>query len=339
MHLTVRKTKMRSESGQQQISTTDPDARAVVLHRNIVNVGYNIQAVSDEKYKLMVTYDTGSVNDTHALAPMAMETKELLQSDELTVLADKGYHTGEQLRNCEQNNITTYVSPKAPSAGSDSGYPITEFKYDHQNDTYTCPQGQIMRTSGKWYVHSNSRKGRTDSHRFRRYLTPACKQCPALKECTRSEKNGRAIDRSEYADYVERNNNRVNDNPGYYRKRQQITEHMFGTMKRQMGFTHALVRGKEKVMGEVGLVFTVYNLVRCVSILGMEILINTLKQGGCVFFCDKNGSFWSILRNFIFGDRKTGIRINPSAWLLSGLEGVSIDALGGRRGGFCTNSR
>ncbi|MBN1339045.1 MAG: hypothetical protein JXA03_06970 [Bacteroidales bacterium] len=64
------------ESGQQQISTTDPDARAVVLHRNIVNVGYNIQAVSDEKHKSMVAYDTGQVNDTHALARMAMETKE-----------------------------------------------------------------------------------------------------------------------------------------------------------------------------------------------------------------------------------------------------------------------
>lgn len=31
-------------SGERQISLTDPDARSVVLHRNIVNVGYNVQA-------------------------------------------------------------------------------------------------------------------------------------------------------------------------------------------------------------------------------------------------------------------------------------------------------
>jgi len=99
------------------------------------------------------------------------------------------------------------------------------------------------------------------------------------------------------------------------------------------------LRPHYKTIANFRLVFTVYNLGRCVSILGMEILINTLKQGGYAFLSVKNGSFWSCLRNFIYGDRTTGARINPSAWLLSGLEGVSIDALGGRRGGFCTNSR
>lgn len=287
-------------SGEQQISLTDPDARSVVLHRNIINVGYNIQASSDQKYKLMVEFDTGQVNDTHQLAPMALQTKELLNVDLLTVLADKGYHTGEQLQSCEQNNINTFVSPKAPSSNADSGYPITMFTYDVQTDTYTCPQGNKMNTNGKWYKHSKSRKGRTDEHLFRRYLTPACKDCNLRSQCTRSKVNGRAIDRSQYAGSVENNNQRVNNNPDYYRKRQQITEHMFGTMKRQMGFTHTLVRGKNKVLGEVGLIFTVYNLVRCASILNVQKLINALKQSVCAFFCLKYGPFWVDLSNFVF---------------------------------------
>jgi len=37
------------DSGEEQISVTDPDSRAVVLLRNIVNAGYNIQSSSDEK--------------------------------------------------------------------------------------------------------------------------------------------------------------------------------------------------------------------------------------------------------------------------------------------------
>ncbi len=49
------------ESGEDQISLTDPDAKAVILHRNIVNVGYNIQAASDSKNKLLVAIDTGDV--------------------------------------------------------------------------------------------------------------------------------------------------------------------------------------------------------------------------------------------------------------------------------------
>jgi len=77
---------------------------------------------------------------------------------------------------------------------------------------------------------------------------------------------------------VEANAQRVNQNPDYYRQRQQITEHPFGTLKRQRGFTHALVRKKEKVLGEVGLMFIGYNLGRCVSILGVGYLIKALKE-------------------------------------------------------------
>jgi hypothetical protein len=85
------------ESGEEQISLTDPDAKAVILHRNIVNVGYNIQASVDAKNKLLVEFDTGDVNDTHALSTMALASKDLLKVDHLNTLADKGYHTLKQI--------------------------------------------------------------------------------------------------------------------------------------------------------------------------------------------------------------------------------------------------
>ena len=112
---------------------------------------------------------------------------------------------------------------------------------------------------------------------FKRYNTPACKTCISRHLCTQS-KNGRYIDRSEYANIVEENAKRVHQNPDYYRKRQQITEHMFGTMKRQRGFTFTLVRGKDNVPGEVGLMFIAYNLSRCISVLGAEKLIKALRE-------------------------------------------------------------
>jgi hypothetical protein len=68
----------------------------------------------------------------------------------------------------------------------------------------------------------------------------------------------------------------------YYRRRQQITEHQFGTLKRQHGFTHTIVRGKEKVLGEVGILFIGYNLTRCVSIIGTAELIKALRK--CCLF-------------------------------------------------------
>lgn len=264
---------------EEQISLTDPDSKAIVLHRNIVNVGYNIQASSDSKHKLLAGYDTGDVNDTHALAKMAKAAKELLKTGHLNVVADKGYHTGEQLRQCGENGITTYVSPKASSTEHNGLYPNTMFTYNKEKDSYSCPAGNAMTSSGKWYKHSERRKGRTPRpYHFKRYTTTGCQSCGQRDKCTSSKHNGRYIDRSEYAEIIEANNNRVNANPEYYRQRQQITEHQFGTLKRQRGYTHTNVRGKEMVLGEVGLVFIGYNLTRCISILGTEKLIKLLKE-------------------------------------------------------------
>ncbi|TLX72411.1 IS1182 family transposase [Labilibacter sediminis] len=270
--------KQLDEQGEDQISTTDPDAKAVVFQRNSVRVGYNIQASSDSKHKLMVEYDTGDVNDTHALAPMAIASKELLNVESLKVLADKGYHTGAQLHLCNTHNITSYISPKEPSTKDTGLYPVTAFTYDSCNDSYTCPSGSILRSNGKWYKRSEYRRRKKSDTLFKRYTTKDCKTCTNRQLCTQSKINGRYIDRSEYAGDIEQNNQRVNNNPEYYRQRQQITEHMFGTFKRQRGFAHTLLRGKEKVLGEVGLLFIGYNISRCVSIIGAKELVNMLKK-------------------------------------------------------------
>ena len=85
----------------------------MILLRNVVNAGYNVQASSDSKYKFLIEFSTGSVNDSHALAEISIATKELLGREKITVLADKGYHTGVELSKCKEHDITTFVSPKA----------------------------------------------------------------------------------------------------------------------------------------------------------------------------------------------------------------------------------
>ena len=202
-------------TGKEQISTTDKDAQSVVLHRHITQVGYNVQASVDAKNKLITHFDTGSVNDTNALASVAIETKEILQVEKMDVLADKGYHTGEQIHECEQNGITTYVSPKEPASNNPDIFPVSDFIYNAVNDTYTCPAGETLRTNGTLYTHSS--KGYKSAYRFQRYNNvPACKICPMQSKCTTSKKNGRNIDRSEYASLMEQNAERVNQHIYYY---------------------------------------------------------------------------------------------------------------------------
>jgi hypothetical protein len=261
------------ETGKDQISTTDEDAQSVVLQRGITVVGYNVQGAVDSKYKLITHFDTGGVNDTNALASVAIAAKEVLQVEQMDVLADKGYHTGEQIRQCEQNGITTYVSPKEPASNDPDIFPVTSFVYNAQNNSYTCPAGEVLTTNGTWLTHSS--KGYKSAYKFKRYNTKKCKTCELQPQCTKSKTNGRNIDRSEFADDVIQNNKRVKENPAYYKQRQQLAEHPWGTLKRQRGFDHVLTRGKKNVLGEVSLVFIGYNLSRFMQITEG---INTFKE-------------------------------------------------------------
>lgn len=264
--------KQLQQSGEKQISLTDPDAKSVVLHRNIVNVGYNVQAGCDAKHKLFVNNDTGTVNDTHALSSMALDAKQLLGVEKMNTLTDKGYTTAKHLDICTKNGITPYSSPKEHSSQHNGLYPMIEFKYDKIKDTYTCPAGQILETNGSVYDKAG--------HKVKHYKNrQAGKACPIRYLCT-INKNGRFIERSIYQEALEENKKRVEENPEYYRLRQQIAEHQFGTLKRQWGFTYTLMKGKQNVLSEVNLIMICYNLTRLMSILDPKMLRNRLKSIG-----------------------------------------------------------
>ena len=142
-------------------------------------------------------------------------------------------------------------------------------------DTYTCPQGETLKTTGSWH----KKTGRTENsgYQFKKYRSPACKECPVKHLCT-SRTGGREIDRSQYADAVEENNKRYQENPQLYRKRQEINEHIFGTIKRQWGYNHTNLKGLEKVNGEHSLIMLVYNIKRAINILGVPDLIDKIKK-------------------------------------------------------------
>lgn len=272
--------KQLNQTNDGQLSTTDADAKAVVFQRNSVKVGYNVQAVSDAKHKLLIAADTGDVNDTKALAVMVEKTQKnigVLEKDiKMNVLADKGYHSGRELKKCEALGVTTYIAAKESSSSkTNPDFAMQSFLYNEEEDTYTCPAKQTLQTNGRWY-NKKLNNGR-QSYKVKHYKTKACQGCPLRSQCT-NNKNGRCIERTEYQKYIDRNNDRVKQNPEYYRQRQQIIEHQFGTLKRQWHFDYTLTRTKQKVLGEVYLAFTCYNLKRIVSILGFEALMKKIKS-------------------------------------------------------------
>lgn len=264
-------------SGEPQISTTDSDARALLVQGQVVEISFNMQAAVDAKHNLVVATHTINKNDRSALSAIAIEAKENLGIETYTALVDKGYHNGKQIEICKQANITTIVAQPEQGKSNENGtakdYLAAQFQYDKDTDTYTCPQGETLKTTGSWHKKTTDR----DSYNFKKYRTPKCKECPVKHLCT-SRSGGREIDRSQYADAVEENNKRYHANAQLYRKRQEINEHIFGTIKRQWGYNHTNLTGLEKVNGEHNLIMLVYNIKRSINILGVPDLIAKLKK-------------------------------------------------------------
>ena len=264
-------------SGDTQISTTDPDARALLVQGQVVEVSYNMQAAVDQKHNLIVATHTINRNDRNALSAIALETKANLGLDSFTAILDKGYHNGRELEICQNNNITTLVAPptvvNSNTFGTTEEYLVSKFEYNGQTDTYTCPASKELKTSGTWHKKTRER----DGYHFKKYRTPDCKTCPVKHLCTGRATGGREIERGQYAEAVEINGLHYKANPQLYRKRQEINEHIFGTIKRQWGYNHTNLRGLDKVNGEMALIMTVYNMKRAMNILGIPQLLELLK--------------------------------------------------------------
>jgi transposase len=258
------------ETGQEQISTTDPDSRKLAVRQNILEVCYNIQTSVDDKNNLPIDFKTTNNNDTHALSNMAVRAKAIIGNDEFFEPADKGYHTGEEIRKCHEAGIETLVAiPKTPvsSQAPDPAYNQDKFFYDKENDCYICPQGQKMTSSGTWYQHH--------PYKTKQYKTKSCTGCPVKALCTKAIK-GRVIERNENIENTQRNKMAIENNKELYRRRQEIVEHPFGTIKRQWGFDYTLMKGKKKVDGEVGLIFIAYLFTRLKNILGVKGLMEAI---------------------------------------------------------------
>ena len=85
---------------------------------------------------------------------------------------------------------------------------------------------------------------------------------------------------------------------------------MFGTLKRQRGFTFTLMRGKEKMPGEVGFMFIGYNLSRCISVLGAEKLIQALRKRSVALFSWSLRLVLSFFKQFWVKSQIHMIRLN-----------------------------
>ncbi|WP_317164089.1 transposase [Algibacter sp. L1A34] len=250
-------------SGEPQISTSDPDSKHLIVRNNITEVAYCVQSTVDADHNIPFDYLITNKNDSKAMGQMLQRAKTILETNTFTALYDKGYHTGSEFKTANNLGIKTLVAIPGigrASQAPDPKYNSEHFKYSKENDTYTCPQGNILKSNGSTYKARN--------YRFKQYKTNTCKNCPVRALCTTSKVNGKVVQRSEFHRYIEANAQNVLQNPDAYKKRQAIVEHPYGTIKRQWSFDHIITKKTmQRASADVGLMFIAYNLTRIWNII------------------------------------------------------------------------
>ncbi len=258
------------ESGQPQVSTSDTESRQLITRNNITEVAYNAQTLVDAKHNLPFDYKVTNTNDAKAMGGMLRRAKTILRSNDFTALYDKGYHTGSEFKTADELGIDVMVAiPTVAANAPTQNYNVENFVFDPIKDCYTCPQAELLTTNGRWH--------QAKTYRFKRYTTKACKTCKAKPECSKAH-CGKAIQRSEFQEYVDRNKNLINQNKQLYRKRQQIVEHPYGTIKRQWGFNYIITKKYiQRAEADFGFIMTAYNIRRIINIIGARNLGKYMK--------------------------------------------------------------
>jgi hypothetical protein len=235
----------------------------------------------DSKHNLPIDYKVTNTNDSKAMGGMLRRAKSIIGHNRFTALYDKGYHTGSEFDIADQLGIKVMVAiPAMPksSQAPDPQYNLENFIYNQQDHTYTCPQGHTLTTNGTWHKSTNSTV-------FQQFKTPKCKGCPVRLKCTTSKQNGKIIQRRKYAQNIEDNRKRIENDKATYKKRQAIVEHPYGTIKRQWDFSYIITKKfKPRASADVGLMFTAYNLRRIINILGIDLFKAYLEKLALLFF-------------------------------------------------------
>jgi len=261
-------------SGDKHISMTDSDSR-LMKNEGRIQPSYNVHAAVDSKNSLILGYEISqNAADNNYLSVLAISSKQSLDAEELTVCADAGYYDTTDIKECEDNSITTYVPIPGQKVSKKTGVPQPDFYhdrflYDGDSDTYHCPAGCVM----SYYTTTK----KSDGRRVRIYRTVACKDCAVRFSCTISPR-GRYIYRWEHEAVLDRLKQRLKDNPQIIKERKEIIEHIFGALKKIWGYNSLLVRGLQNISSEIALMSLTYNMRRALSIVGTQRLIYHLQQ-------------------------------------------------------------
>jgi transposase len=235
-------------------SPTDPDA-ALMNDGRRPALGYHDHYVVDggkQRIILAALVTPADVMENQPMQDLLWRVRFRWHLHPQRAVGDTTYGTVDNIRALEDAGIRAYV----PLADWDrtAYYGPSRFRYDAERDEYRCPEGHPLHRHTAKYA---------DEVVVYRAQAATCNACPVKAACTTSD-HGRTLQRSFYAEYLERVQ-AYHETPAYQkamRKRSVWVEPLFGEAKQWHGLRQFRLRGLEKVNIEALLVAAGQNLKR-----------------------------------------------------------------------------
>jgi transposase len=249
-------------------SKTDPDATFMRLKEDHMKNGqlkpaYNVQISTSNQFIVNYTVHPNPT-DTTTLKDHLAQHETSFKSFPKVVTADAGYGSQENYTLLEDNEIAAYVKygmfDKQQNQSYNAKRPFSADKlfYNPGKDCYICPMGQQMD-----YIGNSKRKTSTGFvQTSRMYQAKNCYNCPLNGACHKSKGN-RIIEINVELERQKRKAYELLNSPEGIEKRKKRcfdVEPVFGNIKENHRFRRFMLRGKEKVEIEWGLLAIAQNI-------------------------------------------------------------------------------
>jgi len=248
-----------------RISAGDPDARFQRgKHGKPSELGYETFFSTDGKQLFIEDVQVSA----EASQGQQLFLEKLEQSDVgQTWSADAEFATGEILKKAEEKQVT--LNTPVRQVNSRGLFPKTEFVYDADADTYTCPNGECLSLRG-----TNHKTG----ERHYRPKSGTCGDCPMREECTRSN-TGRTVTRNRHEEQLERQHEYARTEQAVMGKvlRGIIAEGKFAEAVRH-GLKTMRYVGREMAIVQSKLVAFILNIKRFIRLEVQGVVPRTAKQ-------------------------------------------------------------
>jgi transposase len=262
---------------KKPISFADTEAR-IMGKKGGFDYAYNAQISVDAGLQIIVAQHVShNANDKQEVEPALQALQESTGRLPEKLSADNGYWSGDNLQALQKSSIDAYIATdkgekthKIPLDGSDRKLVKADFDYHEADNTFTCPEGQVL----------TMKRESQDGSRVYQGAPEVCADCPLHSRCCQSAKGeARTITTDNKEPLRQQMNSKMATEAAkvVYGQRKTIVEPVFGQIKNS-GFRGFSVRGKEKVAGELSMVCAAHNFKKIAK--AIEGLAKSIKASG-----------------------------------------------------------